>query len=105
MTKKRSLTIGWNNWNDLSTGVQSKSTCFAFVDMGAVITDDGIRWLLEVCTYGQLIGHCTRGEKQGGFLPKQSRHVCFKSSSIGFMINVVSKRGLNGVLVHLLGGN
>src|ERR1019366_1309924 len=102
---KKLLTIGRDNWDDLSTGVKSEPACLAYIDMGAVITDDGIRRLLEICTYGQLVGHCTRSNKQGGFLPKQSCHVCFKGSSIGLMPNVVSKRSLNSVLVHLLGWN
>ena len=61
--------------------------------------------LLEMCTYGQLIGYCTRGNEQGGFLPKQSSYVGLKSSSIRLVIDVISKRGLNSVLVHLLRGN
>src|SRR6266852_4614566 len=103
MAKDRPLTIGWDHWYDLSTGMNSDPACFAFVDMGVMITDDGIRRLLEMCAYSQLIGHCTRGNEQGGFLPKQSSYVGLKGSSIRFVIDVISKRGLNSILVHLLG--
>jgi hypothetical protein len=105
MVRDRSLTIGWDNWYGLSTGMKSEPACFAFVDMGAMIADDGIRRLLEMCTCGQLIGHCTRGNEQGGLLPKQSSYVGLKGSSIRLVIDVISKRGLNSVLVHLLRGN
>jgi hypothetical protein len=102
---KELLTIGRYNWDDLSAGVETEPAGFAYIEMCAVITDDGIRRLLEMCTYGQLVGHCTRSNEQGGFLPKQSCHVFLKGSSIRLVKNVVSKGGLNGVLVHFLGGN
>src|SRR6267154_3277977 len=105
MTKDPPLTIGWDNWYDLSTGMKCEPACLAQVDMGAMVADDGIRRLLEMCTYGQLIGHCTRGNEQCGFLPKQSSYVGLKGSSIRLVIDVISKRGLNSVLVHLLRGN
>jgi len=105
MEKDRSLAIRWDNWYDLSTDMKSEPACLGLVDMGAMITDDGIRRLLEMCTYGQLIGQGTRGNEQGGFLPKQSSYVGLKGSSIRLVIDVISKRGLNSVLVHLLRGN
>jgi hypothetical protein len=107
VARKRSLTIGRDNWYGLSTGVIPEPAGLVCIHMGAVITDDGIWRLLEMCTNGQLVGHCTRRDKQGGFLPEQSCHVGFEggTGSIRHMIDVVSERGLNGVLVHLPGGN
>lgn len=71
--------------------MKSEPACLAYVDVSAMIADYGIRGLLEMCTYGQLIGHCTRGNEQGSLLPKQSSYVGLKSSSIRLVIDVISK--------------
>lgn len=97
--------VGRNDRDDLSTGVISEPACFAQVDMGAMITENGIGRLFEVRAYGQLVGHCTRRDEQGGSLPTQSCDVCFEGNSIRLMIDVVAKGGLDSVLVHLLRGN
>jgi hypothetical protein len=65
-----SLTIGGNDRNDLSTGVKGNATCLARIDMGAMITENRIRRLFEVRPYSQLIGHCSRRNKQRSLLPK-----------------------------------
>ena len=83
----------------------SEPACLAQVDMGAIITKDGIGRLLEVRAYGQLVGHRTRRDEQGGFLPTQSCDVRFEGNSIRLMIDVVAKGGLDSVVVHLLRGN
>ena len=50
--KKRSLTIRRDNWDDLSTGVKGEPARLVCVDMGTVITDNGIWRLFEMCTHG-----------------------------------------------------
>jgi hypothetical protein len=70
MAEMYALTIGRNYRNDLSAGVKGNATCLVRIDMGAMVTENRIRRLLEVCPYAQLIRHCTGGNKQRGFLPK-----------------------------------
>ena len=65
-----SLTIGGNDRNDLSAGVKGNATYLIRIDMGAVITENRIRRLFEVCTDSQLVGHCSGRNKQRSLLPK-----------------------------------
>jgi hypothetical protein len=59
MAEMYSLTIGRNYRNNLSAGVKGNATCLVRIDMGAMVTENRIRRLLEVRPYGQLIRHCT----------------------------------------------
>ena len=75
------------------------------VDVRTVVAKHGVRGLHEVGAEGDLVGHGTGREEEGGLLAGEFGHVGLKGEGGWFVVDIVTQGGLCGIHEHLLGGD
>ena len=100
------VTVGWDDWDDHGLGEDGETGSLVGVDVGSVVTKNGVWWLVEVGSQGDLVGEGTGDTEETGLLAGELGDGLLESGSVDILtVDGVTDGGAEGGLDHGLGGS